>query len=395
MTRLEALRASIGFTAEDADLVRGMAAPLAGALPTVVERFYERLLNDPVARAVFVGGEPQLQRQRLTLRRWLEELLADGVDEEYFRKRYAIGATHAAVGLPQHYMVAGIQHIWQELGREARDRNLDALDDRMGALHRAMFLDLAIMLESYKDSYGTQVRTSERTAMAEKLTRAEHLAEIGQLAASLAHEIKNPLAGISGAIQIIRDGMAGHDPHRPIITEILGQIRRLDDTVKDLLFYARPSPVRSRRFPLEDVIERVLRVLREEPALRSIRINQSTSPGGAWVEADEAQLEQLLINLLINAAHASHDGGIIHVMTGAHDEFARLVVEDSGRGMPPEICARAFEPFFTTKAKGTGLGLAICRRIVDAHGGRIAVQSELGHGTRVTVDLPHHRNGAA
>lgn len=395
MTKLESLRESVGFTAADAALVRSMAPYLVAALPAVVDQFYQRLMRDPVARAVFVGGELQLQRQRLTLHRWLEELLGATYDEEYYRKRHAIGTTHVAVGLPQHYMVAGIQHIWQELSSRARELNFDAMEDRLGALHRALFLDLAIMLESYKDSYGAQVRTSERTAMAEKLTRAEHLAQIGQLAASLAHEIKNPLAGISGAIQIIRDGMPGHDPHRPIITEILGQIRRLDDTVKDLLFYARPSPVRSRRFPLEDVIERVLRLLREEPALRSVRINQSASAGGAWVEADEAQLEQLLINLLINAAHASHDGGIIHVMTGSHDEFARLVVEDGGRGMAPEVCARAFEPFFTTKAKGTGLGLAICRRIVDAHGGRIALQSELGHGTRVTVDLPHHRNGAA
>ena len=106
-------------------------------------------------------------------------------------------------------------------------------------------LDLAVMLESYQESYAEQVRRSERSAVEEKLTRAEHLAEIGQLAASLAHEIKNPLAGISGAIQVFRDTMPHNNPHRPILTEILGQINRLDATVKDLLLYARPLPPKS------------------------------------------------------------------------------------------------------------------------------------------------------
>jgi len=232
------------------------------------------------------------------------------------------------------------------------------------------------------------VRATERSAVEEKLTRAEHLAEIGQLAASLAHEIKNPLAGISGAIQVMRDAMEPGNPHHPIVTEILGQIRRLDATVKDLLQYARPMPPRATRFRIGDAVTRVLTVLREEPALHGVSIEHDSAGGDTIVRADDAQIEQLLMNLLINAAHASNPGNTIRLEAERHGRFVRLRVADQGAGMTPAVRDQAFEAFFTTKAKGTGLGLSICRRIVEEHGGRIRLESEPGQGTIVTVDLP-------
>jgi signal transduction histidine kinase len=251
-------------------------------------------------------------------------------------------------------------------------------------------LDLAIMLESYKLSYGEQIRKSERTAVEEKLTRAEHLAGIGQLAASLAHEIKNPLAGISGAIQIIRDSMANEDPHRTIITEILGQIRRLDATVKDLLQYARPTPPAAIKVGVDAVVRRVLTVLQKEPALQDLTIHYSTPPDDPQMFADDRQVEQLLINLIINAAHASQAGSAIHLVVRNDLDNVQITIRDQGEGMTHETLRRAFEPFFTTKAKGTGLGLSICRRIVEVHDGRINIDSQPGNGTSVSVTFPQN-----
>jgi signal transduction histidine kinase len=385
---LEDMKQSIGFTDEDAARVRSLSHHAARLAPAVVERFYDELLRQPGAAVVFSGGAEQIHRLRETLSDWLGEVFAGVYDRDYFEKRLRIGRAHVRVGLAQHFMVAGMEIIWTELERGLSAGGGDGTEAALRSLHKALMLDLAIMLESYKESHSEQARTLERRAVKEQLTRAEHLAEIGQLAASLAHEIKNPLAGISGAIQIMRDGMRADDPHRPIVNEILGQISRLDATVKDLLFYARPNPPRATTLGLSDVVTRVLTLLREEPSLQRVRIIHEPGPPDAAIHADDTQIEQLLMNLILNAAHASPDGGAVHLRITKNADRVRLTVTDKGTGMAPDVRDQAFEPFFTTKAKGTGLGLSICRRIVDAHGGSIELESELGRGTRVIVDLP-------
>jgi signal transduction histidine kinase len=378
----------IGFGERDCVNLRALAPYVAGGIPAVVDRFYRELMNDPSARAVFSGGEKQIDRQRGLLSTWLAELFQGTYDESYYRRRSRIGASHALAGLQQQHMFCGMELIWQELDRLIRNTNVAEPVEKLGSLHKLLTLELAIMLDSYMKSYAEGIRESERSAVEEKLTQAQHLAKIGQLAASLAHEIKNPLAGISGAIQIIRETMAPDDPHQPIISEILGQIDRLDATVKDLLLYARPTPPQRTEFPLATIVDRVLKVLREEPALQRICVECDRSPADTTIYADDRQIEQLIINLILNAAQASDHGGIIELVITRNTEDIRLSVKDKGRGMTPEVRRQAFEPFFTTKARGTGLGLSICRRIVEAHGGSIRLESEVARGTAVTVDLP-------
>lgn len=378
----------VGFVAEDAERVQSMAKDVERVIPQVVHRFYEQLLRDPTARAVFAGGGEQIDRQRRTLLVWLRSLFKGPYDTGYFRARSAIGIAHVIANVPQHYMVTGMEVVWQEFERWARESQLPDVDAKLRSLHKLLSLELAVMLETYKERYSEAVRHVERNAVEEKLTRAEHLAEIGQLAASLAHEIKNPLAGISGAIQIMRDEMDSDDPHQPIVSEILGQIRRLDATVKDLLQYARPNPPQLHAISLDQVVLQALKVLQEEPALHGIHVERVASPADAIVRGDARQLEQLLINLILNAAHASKEGGTIRVAVANNGLDVRLFVQDNGAGMTDEVCREAFEPFFTTKAKGTGLGLSICRRIAEVHGGSIRLVSEVGKGTEVVVDLP-------
>jgi len=390
---IEEITSALGFDQRDAANVRSLAPHTMPAILGVVERFHERLLLDKDARSVFTGGDKQIARHRAALALWLRELLEGRCDEDHFETRRRIGSAHVRTGVSQHYLVAGIELIRQELESTIRGTAVPEVDEKLKSLHKLLMLELAIMLEGYKESYSEQIRRSERSVVEEKLTRAEHLAEIGQLAASLAHEIKNPLAGISGAIQIIRDAMASDDPHQPIVTEILGQINRLDATVKDLLQYARPTPPRVTRVALDEVVTRVLTILREEPALQGVQIEYGNVRTSTIVSADDAQIEQLLINLILNAAHASDEGGVIHLGIAGNTSRVRLIVKDEGRGMPQEIRDRAFEPFFTTKAKGTGLGLSICRRIVEVHGGDIDLESAVGKGTTCTVTLPRCNGG--
>ena len=146
-----------------------------------------------------------------------------------------------------------------------------------------------------------------------------------------------------------------------------------------------------REIKLDALVQRVLTLLREEPALRTVRVEFSSRDGDAALVADEGQMEQLLINLILNAAHASEAGGVIQVSVRRKDGVSRITVKDRGHGMRPETLAKALEPFFTTKAKGTGLGLAICRRIVESHGGTIHLDSKVSQGTTVSVDLPDTR----
>lgn len=385
---LQQMRQWVGFSDEDAARVLALRAAADAVIEPVVENFYEVLLSHPDARAVFTGGEEQIARQRVLLGRWCRELFAGDYGQSYLEARLSIGRTHVRVGLPQRFMLLGVEVIWQGFRTRLANPSSTERTEQLASLHKLLMLDLAMMLESYKESYSAGIRESERDAMREQLTRAEHLAEIGQLAASLAHEIKNPLAGISGAIQVMREGMEPRNPHRPILTEILDQIRRLDAVVKDLLLYARPNDPKRRRVPVSDIVSNVLRVLREEPALRQKEVVRENGTGEAEVIVDPGQIEQVLINLLLNAAHATRKGDRIVVGSSADNGRVNLFVRDHGDGIPDDVRKQAFEAFFTTKAKGTGLGLSICKRIVDAHGGEIDLRPADGGGTLAIVSIP-------
>lgn len=302
------IRLSIGFSEQDAANVRFLAYYTAPGIPEIAHRLREQLLKDEEARALFARGERDVSRLDGLLSTWLRELFEVRYDEAYWDRRRRIGDANARIGLPQHHVFAAMELTWEDLERRIHGLGIPDARDKLRSLHKLLMLELAVMLESYTESYSEQVRRTERRAVEEKLTRAEHLAEIGQLAASLAHEIKNPLAGISGAIQIIRGAMTPNDAHHSVLSEILGQINRLDATVKDLLQYARPTPPKATEVTLDKVVERVLTVLREEPALQRVKIQCNPVRTDTVVNADDAQIEQLLINLILNAAHASADG---------------------------------------------------------------------------------------
>ena len=388
--RFDELKTYIGFDERDAANLRSLAEPATLVIPHVVNRFYEVILGHSEARTVLTGEE-QLQRLKTFFAEWLRRLFTGSYDHDYFESRSRIGQAHVRVGLPQRFMPLAIDVVRAELSRGLRGGDIDRLEEKLESLLKLLTLDLTIMLGSYQETYATQIRNFERKAVEGRLARTQHLAEIGQLAASLAHEIKNPLAGISGAIQVIGDSLAEDSPYRSIVGDILGQISRLDATVRDLLLYARPTPPERQDVKMSGLVTVLISILQEEPALRNLDVRFAGTDAVAY--GDERQLEQLMMNLILNAAHASTDGMAIQVEAIESADGITLEVKDRGKGMPEEVRQRALEPFFTTKAKGTGLGLAICRRIAESHGGTIAIESHPDQGTTVTVELPREPKG--
>lgn len=384
----EDMKRYVGFGSHDAKVLKGLLEPLSSALPTVVDRFYDAILNHPNARAVFGGSEASMSRLKASLLVWLTELFSGVYDEEYFERHCRIGRVHVQVELPQHYMFTAMTIVRLSLIEQlTRVCPPDELAARSASLHKLLDLELAIMNQTYREDLVKRMQELERAEYEARISESEHLATIGQLAASLAHEIKNPLAGISGAIQVLGAGMEKNNPHKEIIAEALRQIDRLDTAVKDLLIYARPKPPERSAHDIGRIIEHCLMVLREEPSLRSVRVHYDGAGRGHAVHVDEAQLQQVLTNLFLNAAHACEDGGEIFCRVTRDGGATRIVVEDTGCGISPHQLAKVLEPFYTTKARGTGLGLSICKRIVDSHGGDLRIESQVGKGTRVTVEL--------
>ena len=228
-------------------------------------------------------------------------------------------------------------------------------------------------------------------SLEKQLADAEHLATLGELSAGLAHEIKNPLAGIKGAIDVIRDSLPPAHKHRGILADVIHEVDRIDKTVRDLLNYAKPKPSSHTSIELPELAQRIVAIARTTSKHDSLPILVTQLAPIPGFTGDETQLEQVLLNLLLNAQNAiPSSGGHIEVILDYDREASRIRMEvkDNGPGIPEDIRKRIFQPFFTTRTDGAGLGLATCLKNVQYHGGSIEVQSEVGHGTVFTVTIP-------
>jgi PAS domain S-box-containing protein len=226
-------------------------------------------------------------------------------------------------------------------------------------------------------------------ALQAEIVRTQRLAALGEMAATVAHEVKNPLAAISGPLQILADDLPPGDPHKELMKEVLAQVRRLDGTVQGLLAFAKPTTPRKQAIALRDFIDRIARISGAHQLGPGIRIRQE-SPADLAVSADPALIEQVLWNLFLNAAEAMKGTGEIVVTCSSTGGMVDLSVADSGAGIPPDLLQKLFRPFVTTKTTGTGLGLSLCRKIIEAHRGTIDISSTPGRGTTVHVRLPQN-----
>ncbi len=223
--------------------------------------------------------------------------------------------------------------------------------------------------------------------MQDEMIQAQKLAAIGEMAASVGHEIKNPLAGIGGAIEILKDTLDPGDPREQVMDDILSEVKRLDNTVRDLLAFSRPWNPDFQVCHVEEVAERVARAFQEQEDLTRVQFVFGP-PAETQARVDPWLFEKVLWNILDNANDAMGGEGEVRFAFDSGPGYVEMTVIDSGAGMPPALLKDIFRPFFTTKNRGTGLGLAICKKILDAHGGSIAISSQLQKGTKVRIRVP-------
>jgi hypothetical protein len=221
-----------------------------------------------------------------------------------------------------------------------------------------------------------------------ELARADQLSTTGEMAASIAHEIKNPVAGLSAALQVFQRNFPESDSRLAIVAEMLDQVTRINGAVNDLLSYAQPAKPHFTRLDLTSLIKRTIVLLQPLAGQYSISFTESHASESSELYADEKLLQQLLWNILINAVQSMSEGGIISISHHIVDKQVHLEIADQGKGIPEHELHLIFKPFFTTKHKGTGLGMSISKSIVEQHGGSMSIRSTLNQGTIVLIILP-------
>ncbi|WP_054971124.1 ATP-binding protein [Alicyclobacillus ferrooxydans] len=219
----------------------------------------------------------------------------------------------------------------------------------------------------------------------EMMQKLDKLSTVGELAAGVAHEIRNPLTSLKGFLKLLKT----HDPTTKRYVSIMEhEMNRLDLVSGQMLVLAKPQVETKKRMDVSTVVREVIEIMRLQALLASISIEDAVTIQSAFVIADANQLKQVLINVTKNALEATGAGGTITIGLERQGPVLVMVVRDTGRGMPADMVKRLGEPFYTTKSSGTGLGLMVCHRIIEQHGGDIRYESQEGVGTTVTIGLP-------
>jgi len=252
-------------------------------------------------------------------------------------------------------------------------------NDEIGDLGRD-FNDMVVQLKSSRE----EIQRLHQTQM----SRAEHFATLGELAAGLAHEIRNPLAGIAGVIEIISRDLPPNSPARTVIKDAKEEAVQINRILTELLEIARPKPPQFRVSDIRSTAEHAVMFARQQAVTKRVMIELEIGDAIPPVEHDPNQINQVLLNLLLNAIQSMDKPGTIRVVLQMDDDTLLITVSDEGKGIPAENLRNIFRPFFTTKGHGTGLGLSLARRIVEAHGGSIDATSVLGQGSEFLIRLP-------
>jgi signal transduction histidine kinase len=266
-----------------------------------------------------------------------------------------------------------------ELLPDIRDREATGGDEIM-----ALATSFQNLVQRLNAAYAELVEVHDS-----QLERADQLATVGEMAASIAHEIKNPVTGIKAALQVMLRKIDTEDTHREILDEMIVQLDRITHAVNDLLSYARNTPPTLEAVVIAAMVEKTVSLLQPQLRTYDIELQVEDSSYVREIQADPKQVQQVLWNIMLNAVQAMTGGGTLTVNTMLERRHLVIEITDTGRGIPPEDAEKIFKPFFTTKCKGTGLGMSISRRIMQQHGGEIQLRSEPGKGTTVRLVFLH------
>jgi two-component system sensor kinase FixL len=284
-------------------------------------------------------------------------------------------------GYLRHYLTTGEQKIIG-IGREVTALKKDGT-------RFPVHLSVGEMVGEGKRSFtGILHDLSDRVALEQRLAEQKSLAKLGEMAAVVAHEVKNPIAGIRGALQVITSRMPADQRDRTVLLDIITRLDALNRIVQDMLMFARPRALRKEPILLGVLLSDTASMIERDPGMLNLEIGIA---GSAEITGDRELLQVVFQNILMNAAQAMDGRGRIEVTITHSDGRCRIAVADRGPGMPAEVREKAFDAFFTTKHRGTGLGLPIARRAVEAHGGAIHIDVPDTGGTTVSVELPVSR----
>lgn len=281
-------------------------------------------------------------------------------------------------GYLRHYLATGDPKIIG-IGREVTALKKDGS-------HFPVHLSVGEMVSEGKRSFtGILHDLTDRVALEHRLAEQKSLAKLGEMAAVVAHEVKNPIAGIRGALQVITARMPAEQRDRTILLDIITRLDALNRIVQDMLMFARPRALRQEPIPLGLLLRETASLIERDPGMLNLEIGVN---GSADITGDREMLQVVFQNILMNAAQAMDGQGRIDVTITATDGHCVVAIADRGPGMSDEVREKAFDAFFTTKHRGTGLGLPIAKRVVDAHGGAIQIIVPPAGGTTVSVALP-------
>ncbi|HKE20518.1 MAG TPA: ATP-binding protein [Kofleriaceae bacterium] len=299
----------------------------------------------------------------------------------------------AAVGGPIESLLPGLAGLLVGLGPKGAIQRGELAIARAGQPDLVVGISISPLADHGGRFLGRVVNFQDLTdlrKMEVSVKQAERLAMVGRLSAAVAHEIRNPLASISGSIELLRQMPQSDDDSHALMVIVTREIDRLNALLSDLLDYANPRPLKVAPLDLSELVRDTVRVFGQDRGLAGVTVDARTGEHSVPLDGDAAKLRQVLWNLMRNAAEAAAEGGghvVVELRPGSEEVAIR--VRDDGPGIPRELRDRVFEPFFTTKSQGTGLGLATVLNLVTDHRGTVQLESQPGHGTCLTVRLPY------
>ncbi len=373
---LDDVRRYVGLDAEDGERLQGLLPLLEPHFHAFAEHFYARILEHPSAHTAISGGAEQVARLKRSLIAWMDSGLRGPFDDAFYERRARIGRRHVAIGLPQQYMVTAIGVMRQDYHAILTDTLVDdlpRLHASMRAVDRLLDLELAIMLQTYRIDSDDQLR------------RGERLATIGRVAATIGHDLRNPLGVIESSAYILRRMLQDERGQRHL-DKINSQVRNCNRIVTALLELARSRPPQFASIDVRVLLDASLAMVKiPEGVMVRIEVDD-----GMELEGDSNLLEQAVINLVVNSVIAlrGRPGTIVTRATRHDDRFAALTVVDDGPGFDPDLLPRVFEPLVTSRASGVGLGLALVKSVADRHLGQAFAENAPGGGAIVRLLLP-------
>ncbi|MBL8824052.1 MAG: hypothetical protein JNJ77_15805 [Planctomycetia bacterium] len=390
--KYDLLKRYINWSPQDSQTVKELNNLLMPFSQVFVEDFYSEIVRHPKVAQVIVGGDQQIARLKISLEKWLKELLAGEYDNEYIQRRWQVGYRHVEIGLDQTYVNIAHGRLRMQMQcvlLEELKKDLPQLRQCLITLHKLLDIDLALISAAYEAELQIRQRTQAK--------QDERLASIGQMITGLAHEARNALQRMRASTESLELDLEGNKEVQQDLSRLSVAQDDLTRLLTEVQNYAAPIVLEKEKVYWRNMVEQAWESLSLPKLGRQAKLNLTIEPGMEEGSYDPFRLQQLLRNFFENSLAACSDPVEIDLEIRSLEREEQPMVEvrvrDNGPGLSESARQHVFEPFFTTKSKGTGLGMAIAHRIVEAHGGQLHLGPANLPGAEFRVILPRENHG--